>query len=168
MTLQFSASGGVANGPAYGLAVPDGYSPGWFYSHDAGAENGISDVIAPLNSLVGIFLDDSQPNLSAAPPRLDFTSGGNVSGGIDYLTLMPGLRQVFFIGDGLTSAALQQDVIVPSGATRLFLGTMDGYEWSNNHGSFDVELTLVPEPATMSLLVLGMAAAGLAGRLRRR
>lgn len=166
LTVQFSASGGVANGPAYGLAPPDGYSPGWFYPHGAGAENGISDVVAPLNSLVGLFLDDSQPDLSAAPPRLEFLPGGNVSGGKDYLTLMPALKQVFFIGDGLTSGGVQQGVIVPTGATRLFLGTMDGYEWSNNRGSFDVEVTAIPEPATVSLLALGMVAAGIAWRRR--
>ncbi|HEY3242752.1 MAG TPA: hypothetical protein VGM03_05305 [Phycisphaerae bacterium] len=49
--------------------------------------------------------------------------------------VMPGLRQPFFIGDGLTgtgSGAVQQ-FLVPDGATRLFLGTIDGCEWSNNY-----------------------------------
>jgi hypothetical protein len=33
-----------------------------------------------------------------------------------------------------------QQVVVPSGATRLFLGTMDGCCWNNNYGAHDVEV----------------------------
>jgi hypothetical protein len=31
--------------------------------------------------------------------------------------------------------------VVPNNATRLFLGTMDGHEWSNNVGSFQATIT---------------------------
>ena len=37
-----------------------------------------------------------------------------------------------------------QQVVVPAGAMRLFLGTMDGIQWKDNIGSLDVEVTLLP------------------------
>lgn len=43
--------------------------------------------------------------------------------------------------------------VVPSGANQLFLGTMDGYGWANNTGSFDVTVSTVPD-ATGSLPLL--------------
>jgi len=48
------------------------------------------------------------------------------------------LRQPFYIGDGRRSTGEVQHVVVPTGATRLFIGTMDGYEWNNNVGGFNV------------------------------
>ena len=90
---------------------------------------------------MGVFLDESQPDLSSAPASLDFRSTGNVAGGVNYASLSPALRQVFFIGDGLGSSATTQTVAVPTGATRLFLGTMDGFGWYNNFGSFEVHVT---------------------------
>jgi len=74
---------------------------------------------------------------------LDFTTPA----GRDYTVLSPALKQPFFIGDGLTSSGAVQRVIAPAGATRLFLGTMDNYEWNNNEGSFDV--TVSSEVATV-------------------
>jgi hypothetical protein len=67
---------------------------------------------------------------SAAPLRRSF--------------LAPGLKQIFFIGDGLTGTGSGsiQTFHIPAGATRLFLGTMDSYGWSNNSGSFTVDLNL--------------------------
>jgi hypothetical protein len=44
------------------------------------------------------------------------------------------------MGDGLTSGGLTQSVVVPAGATRLFLGTMDVFGWSNNTGEFQVTI----------------------------
>ena len=38
-----------------------------------------------------------------------------------------------------------QQVIAPSGATRLFLGTIDEYSWYNNEGSFTVQVVRVPQ-----------------------
>lgn len=152
--LRFTGTGHVSHDdhePAD--APPDGINT--FTLHVAAAENGISNVYAPLDALMGLFLDDAVPNLSAAPGRLDFGATGNVAGGIDYLTLSPALKQVFFIGDGLSSGAVGQVVVVPAGATRLYLGTMDGYNWYNNHGSFSVTAAVVPEPTTAALLGIG-------------
>ncbi len=123
------ATGGVSNAGG----CPPGCSPidgGGFFNHGAGAENGISDVRAPLNALVGVFLDASQPDSSPAPGALNFQTLG-----LDLLALSPELQQVFFIGDGLTSASAVQQFEIPSGATRLFLGTMDGFGWFNNTGT---------------------------------
>src|SRR5262249_44126196 len=82
----------------------------------------------------------AQPDLTPAPATLDFSSTNNVPGGVDYTTLAPALKQVFFIGDGQTSGGQKQRVIVPAGATRLYLGTMDGFEWTNNHGNLTIQV----------------------------
>jgi hypothetical protein len=148
--LTFSATGGVANGSGIPLRGPDGSG---FTPHREGAENGISDVVAPGNALMGIFLNANQPDLSTAPSSLDFRATGNVVGGVNYLSLSPVLKQVFFIGDGLTNDAATQTVVVPTGATRLFLGTMDGFRWSDNVGSFEVQVTAGPAPPTIQELL---------------
>jgi len=136
--LTFGVTGSVNNfqGPS-GLG-PDG---GGIFSHTAGAENGIANVTAPINSLVGIFLGADQPDLTAAPGGLIF----NTTASRDFTTLSPLIKQPFFIGDGLTSVSVVQTVAVPTNATRLFLGTMDGFAWFNNSGQFDVQ---VSEPDT--------------------
>jgi hypothetical protein len=97
-------------------------------------------MLAPQNALVGLFLDDSVPTSSGAPGRLDFSTSGV---GMSFPTLSPGLKQPFFIGDGMTgtgTGAVQQ-FVVPAGATRFFLGVVDGVEWHNNTGALNVTVT---------------------------
>jgi hypothetical protein len=102
-----------------------------------GAENGISDLTAPINALVGVFLTDEQPNRSAPPKALDFRSPQSR----EFTTLQPQLKQLFWIGDGQTKDGVKQEFVVPEGATRLYLATWDFYEWNNNAGWREVKVT---------------------------
>jgi Flp pilus assembly protein TadG len=104
---------------------------------DGTAEHGIADSSMPLNSINAVFLNSNLPDNQTAPGTTDFSTQAER----DYTTYSPQLQQVFYVGDGQTSGAVQQQVIVPQGATRLFLGTMDGWEWSNNIGGYNVTIT---------------------------
>lgn len=149
------------------LAGPDGDLTEPIASHSAGPENGISDIRAPIDSLIAVFLGPDRPDGLPAPAALDFSTPESR----DYDRLSPLLRQVFFIGDGIGSSG-SQAVKIPAGATRLFLGTMDGYGWFNNVGALRVEaLNLdiegtAPEPVSLLLFGIGLVAA--TGMLRRR
>lgn len=158
--LTFSATGS-ASYYSGGSAPPDGY-PGYWTQHAPGSENGIADVLAITTSLVGVFLGPDQPSLSPPPSALNFQSIG-----LDFLTLSPGLKQVFFIGDGQTSGSVTQQFIIPAGATRLYLGTMDGYGWYDNSGEFSVTVNGAAVPLPPALLLFTPGLAGLAA-LRRR
>ena len=160
--LRFSATGLTDHCPAGSClyAGPEGDAVEGSTGHATGAENGIANLIAPIDSLVGVFLGPAQPDLSAAPGGLDFSTPALR----DFVSLSPLLKQPFFIGDGLRNDGLSvQQFIVPAGATRLYLGTMDGFGWWNNSGSFDVTATNVPEPTTIMLV-----GAGVLGAFRRR
>src|SRR5687768_11281294 len=99
-SLTFNVSGSVsflAGQPP--VDPPDG---GGFFD-TAGvpgtpSSNGIAGMNAPVNALVGLFLNDSVPNSSAAPPPLNFSPSTGL--GTAFPTLTPALKQVFFIGDG--------------------------------------------------------------------
>lgn len=88
----------------------------------------------PLRALAGVFLTNTEPQ--KAPQSLKFVD----SLGLKFATLSPQIGQVFFIGDGLTgtSTGSIQEFNIPNSATRLFLGSVDGVEWSNNSGKFTV------------------------------
>lgn len=151
--FSFEATGSVLNGDGPLTLGPDG-DLFQFFGRVPGAENGIADMYGPLNSLIGVFLDDSQPDGSATPAGLDFSSKGL---GVNFASLSPLLKQPFFIGDGQTNEtrAVQQ-FTAPAGATRLYLGTMDGFGWFNNIGEFSVRI--VPAPGSMVLCgLVGMA-----------
>ncbi len=125
--------------------------------------------------LAGVFLDDTDPIGLTAPSSLDFGSGGL---GRSFSSLAPGLRQTFYIGDGLTGegTGATQSFLVPDAATRLFLGIVDGAYfvgdpdyYDNNRGSFAVQLTLVPEIGPESFAAaISLAVAVLALGERRR
>jgi serine/threonine protein kinase len=139
--LTFSATGQEANGPltAHSKFGPEG-NEARIVNHSAGAQNGLADLTAPIDALIGVFLDDSVPSSFAPPAPLVFGPAPTR----EFLTLQPALRQPFFIGRGLTSRGVAQQFIAPRGATRLFLGTMDSHDWTDNVGGFTVTVTRLP------------------------
>jgi Flp pilus assembly protein TadG len=112
---------------------PDG-NLSWITSNDtaqAGGELGKSDMKAPINALVGVFLTDNDPRYSGnLPEKLDFETEASRN----FSNLAPKIAQVFFIGDGLKSDGTSQTFTVPANATRFYLANWDGYEWNNNVG----------------------------------
>jgi len=136
VAVTFSAVGATEHTPR---CPPDCFGPNGvgFARHRDGSEHGISDVIAPMDSLLGVFLSDERPDKSKTPPGLDFRSARG-----DFSSLAPKLKQVFFIGNGRTASGALRRYLVPAKATKLYLGTMDGFEWNNNSGSFTVTVTI--------------------------
>ena len=139
------------------------------------AGNGISGIQAPGQMfLAGVFLTGAVP-AGAAPASLDFT--GNTA----FTSLSPLLNQMFYIGDGLTGngSGTTQSFLVPTSATRLFLGFADAFDFTApNHGFYNDNLgelratfeitggtSVVPVPAALPLLLSGL---GLFGWLSRR
>jgi hypothetical protein len=163
-TLTFNVTGSVNFVPG-----PSGDPPDGGVSASTPANNGISGASWPANALVGVFLDNSLPTAALAPADLNFSTPGSRS----FTSLSPALKQAFFIGDGLSGngTGAVQTFVVPTGATRLFLGTSDGVGWFNNSGSFTVTATAAAPPPTaalaaiptLSLPMLGAMSLALAG-----
>lgn len=149
--LAFHVSTIEPVGNCSGCTVP---TPDGGGAYGTPSENGIAGLVAPINSLVGVFLGSDVPSATGAPIALDFNSAAS----IDFASLAPELKQSFFIGDGLTSGGQLQSFVVPQGATRLYLGTMDGYGWLNNVGAYEVSISAVPEPSAALLLGGGVMA----------
>ncbi|HKX00766.1 MAG TPA: BACON domain-containing carbohydrate-binding protein [Bryobacteraceae bacterium] len=119
-------TGAPMNGPDGSVSCAGG-------STSINSYQGISGIVDGHKSmfLAGVFLDDSTP-ADPAPASLDFTSNEN------FTTLAPQLRQVFFIGDGLTGdgTGATQQFQVPAGATRLFLGFADAFGFQGDPGYY--------------------------------
>ena len=139
-TVTFTASGGVDFAGGAPTSGPDG---GFVFT--TASSDGISGATWPVNALVGVFLDDALPTSTPAPADLDF---GPTGIGTSFTTLSPALKQVFFIGDGLTGTGTgtTQTFVVPAGATRLFLGVSDGVGWFNNSGAFNATVSISAAP----------------------
>lgn len=135
--LTFDSIDGVAaHDPNLASFSPDGELAD-IGRNTAGSENGISNMNAPINALVALFLGDDKPSLNTAPAALDF----GTQQARDYTIISPKLQQIFFIGDGRTTSGATQETIVPKGATRLYVATWDFYEWNNNHGYRTVKVS---------------------------
>jgi hypothetical protein len=135
-SITFDNVSGAAN---YNDQTPAGSADGdptYIVSDIIEDENGISNINAPIDSLIGVFMSDSAPVVGSAPPDLDFSTDSERN----FTTLSPVLNQTFFIGDGRTDGGNPQQFVVPAGATRLFIGNMDSYEWSNDVGSFSISI----------------------------
>jgi hypothetical protein len=124
--LTFRQASGQTSYAGAGNIGPDG-DTSWIVGQ--AQANGINTTYAPIQSLVGIFIDDRAPSTWSAQSSLDFST----SASRDFSTLSPGLKQVFFIGDGMNSSGSLQEFVVPTGATRLYVGLMDekGWWWDN-------------------------------------
>ncbi|MEO5987837.1 MAG: T9SS type A sorting domain-containing protein [Candidatus Eisenbacteria bacterium] len=128
--------------------------------------NGISGIKANVHGfLVGVFLGTSEP-ANPSPAVLNFGGGGLDTG---FSTLSPTIGQTFFIGDGETGTGADphQQINIPDGATRLYLGFADanGYvgqtgQYQDNSGSFTADVCiaeLLSIPATANIFGAGHA-----------
>jgi hypothetical protein len=120
-----------------------------------GTENNLTNVAAPLNSVLAVFLPPAttgNTDTTSPPP----SQGNNTPGGYDfssqtardYTSISPQTQQVFYAGSGQTSTGYTQNIVVPNlppppngsaykyNVPRLYLGVMDGQEWANNAGKF--------------------------------
>jgi hypothetical protein len=154
-TITWSASGLVSYGPGLPFDGPNGG-----FAESDPAQNGIAGVLnVQVDALLGVFLGPGVPS-GTAPASLDFSIIG-----LTYTSLTPEVDQPFYMGDGSV-----QSLVVPAGATRLFLGTDDGFGWYNNVGAFDVSLTnvtgSVPDGGS-AVAMLGVAF-GVMGFARRK
>lgn len=112
-----------------------------------GSENYISNINVPINSMIGVFLTGTSATGTGAVPQQ--LTGSNMPPGLDfstqtardYTTIDPQAQQSFYMGTGETSTNQTQSIVVPPNAGRLYMGTMDGQEWSNNLGSFTATIT---------------------------
>jgi len=132
--LYFRKTEGTTSYEGAGDYTAEG-NTGWIVEQQS--SNGINSTKAPLNSLVGIFLNGNAPNSTSAASSLDFSSNGSRN----FSSLSPGLKQVFFIGDGMDNAGDLQEFVVPAGATRFYLGFMDEKAWWwDNTGTIETTL----------------------------
>ena len=147
MIASITAVGEWGHGPGL-WSGPDGYNA-WDPTYPEYDDLGISVVLnTRLNTLVGVFLTDAVPT-TPAPASLTF--------GDDMTS--PLLQQTFVIGSSL------ENITIPSGATRLFFGLNNGYEWNNNIGEVSVTVTPIPAPGAVLLGGIGVC---FVGWLRRR
>ncbi|MFB6182283.1 MAG: hypothetical protein ABEJ24_05310 [Candidatus Magasanikbacteria bacterium] len=115
---------------------PDGTS---WSNYTAPNYKGIAGFKADMNlPLVGVFISDKTPQ-KPAPSRLNFVDN------INFKSLSPKKKQIFFVGDGKTEDGTVQKFNVPEGATRMYLGVADfwkgevGY-YGSNTGAYTVNL----------------------------
>ena len=148
--LVFPAVSGTVSGWAAegGFNGPDGgpYWGGVTNVPEYGGISGLEDDQATM-FLVGVFLGPSgQP--ATPPATLNVTNANNIA------SFSPLIGQQFFIGDGRISTQDLQKFNVPTGATRLFLGFTENYQFSHpdrlpgyygdNGGSLTVDVEGVP------------------------
>jgi uncharacterized protein (TIGR03437 family) len=111
---------------------------GWYGSY------GIGPMSVARAALIGVFVSD-RIDANGAPPKLDFT----LPSVLNLARLSPLLQQPFLVGTGLTAAGAPKAFVVPSGATRLFLGVA-GVPNLRNTGYFIV--TVSPESAATPIV----------------
>jgi len=158
--ITFSNMGGSwsCGGIFHDFNGPDGGTCDFESSTNVEPTDGkISGIIAGRTFfLTGVFLGAGLP--AVRPPSLNFTSSGLTE---SFLSLSPGLGQVFFIGDGLTGTGTgsTQTFIAPVGAATLYLGAVDASsfvgipgDYSDNLGS--VNGTIMISNSTFPMISL--------------
>jgi hypothetical protein len=155
----------TANGEAtWGGGAPNGPDGGFFAAATNIASVGpISGFAAPRSGhLVGLFLEAGDPAGLPAPDAILYPDAASLTA----LSYSPGIRQVFFLGDGVTGTGSGelQTFLVPDGATRLVFGIADAFGfagaagyYNDNTGGYSVAYTIVPTPGTALLLGIGLA-----------
>jgi len=135
--LQFRATGSVDGAP------PDGRSA-CFHS----PVFAISRLDAPCAILVGVFLADTA---RTQPPDINFDGDTR-----EFPVLRPLIQQPFPIGTGRTSGGENRIIVVPNGATRLYVAA---FRQPNTAGFFtvDVQVADIPEEPTNPIRVSGAA-----------
>jgi hypothetical protein len=165
-SLTISATGS-AGGFGCTTTNPDGSGCGSF---TMGPSNNLSSATLLAGALVGTFITNVPPP-GPAPAGIDWTGANGTAA-----TISPALWQVFFIGDGLTGtgSGSAQSFVIPTGATRLFLGVADSAGANfNNTGSYSVTIndnqvaSGVPEPATWMTMILVVGIIAFSRKLRR-
>jgi hypothetical protein len=132
--IEFAAYGGAGNVPGFRANSADGDS-NFFVSFDTPPPNGISNITAPIGSLVGVFLPDAaSPMPLPANQAMDYRDAYERNA----RSQSPKLGQVFLIGDGRADSGGPIVFRVPACAQRLYLGVMDAFEWRNNAGGISV------------------------------
>lgn len=123
-------------------------------------QNYVDGIRGRWGALIGVFLPDQ-------PQGWEGLIANYRSAAEEVEVMEPLLQLPFLIGDGRTPSGVLRTFIVPRGATRLYLGILDG-PVSNNSGEFTATVRVVPRPASTAGLVnpvrlLGIGSASLAG-----
>lgn len=129
-SVSFSGSGNYA-------ADANGHTGGSSSQWYPNLWPGISPVNVPSCSLIAVFLTDADPRTQSTPAALDFST----TNARNYTSLSPAIGQAFFVGTGTNPDGSKREIVVPAGATRMFLGVGDSVAWRDNAGSLSVSLT---------------------------
>jgi Putative Tad-like Flp pilus-assembly len=135
-------AGSFANtGPSGSTAYPVYHGQSFDNNPDAPqTENGIADALMYEDATVGLFLNNNEPDTTAAPASIVDWTQTSQNNQATYSNLA--LKTPFMIGDGQTTGGATQAFQVPAGATRFYIGIWDGYEYNNNSGSLTGTVTV--------------------------
>lgn len=166
-SITFSVTGTGSWGAQWPTTGPDGTQAdplGGQTDTNLAGVGPISGFKAPKHGhLLGVFVEAEDVSGFASPGTLSYPNLASLG----LSSYSPGLRQVFFIGDGLTGTGSGSTQVfnVPNGAVKLALGIGDGFNFSgspsyydDNVGSYFATYNAVPEPATLAACSLGLVA----------